>query len=162
MSFVGIFLIAVAMFWAGAWLLLALLRWLAAERSYFVPESRSWQRVWYRLAAGHGWHLPAFTGGVLTAFSLGALMHFVWWPYGFWVALALSLLAGWSNPDDLKRYLPGLMLGIVLVLIAYGTLPGRVPVVSGFIGLSILFYVVPAGATVFMAGALVRKAAATD
>lgn len=151
-----IFGITFVSFCAGAYTLLALLRWLADDRPRWIGEDSCW-RGWYRLT---GWcRLSAFWGGVLSVAALTAVVLYTFRPHGAWTALALSAVAGWSNPDDLGRYVAGMMAGVAAVLILVGAAIG-LPVFGGLLTTLIIIAVLAAaGATVFMAGAIVRRMA---
>jgi hypothetical protein len=158
LTLLGMFCIAVVSFCCGTWALLALVRWLAAGRARWVPEHHRWQRLWYRLDAGRCLRLPAFWGGLLAVLTMCVLFLYVRGYAGCWTALSLSLLAGWSNPDDLWRYVLGAMLGIASVLLWAGLL---IDLSNAFKGLAmaplIMVFVVPVGASLFMAGAVLRQ-----
>lgn len=155
---VGLFCVVLVLFCGGASALLALLRWLAANHARWVPEDRPWLRLWYRLDAGRFLRVSAFWGGMLAMLALSSLMLYVGRGAGIWTALALSILAGWCNPDDLWRYVRGAMLAIASVILALGM---RSDLANAFMGLAmapiIIVFLVPLGATFFMAGAVVRQ-----
>ena len=155
---VGMFCVVFVLFCGGAWALLALLRWLAAGHARWVPEDRPWLRFWYRLDAGRFLRVSAFWGGMLAMLALSSLTLYVGWGAGIWAALALSILAGWCNPDDLWRYVGGAMLAIASMILALGI---RSDLANALMGLAmapiIIIFLVPLGAIFFMGGAVVRQ-----
>lgn len=161
-SFAMIFLTAFVAFCAGAWALLALLRWLAADRPRWVPEEREWQRIWYRLDPGRVLRLPAFPGGVLAVLACATIVIPPWSPHGFWAALGLSILAGWHNPGHLGRYVMGFVLALISVMQLLALGKGGSVLGGLFAAPFLIKYLLPIGAGAYMAGAVVRRIASSD
>ena len=154
----GMFCVVVVLFCGGTWALLALPRWLAAGHVRWVPENRRWLRLWYRLDAGRCLRVSAFWGGMLAILALSTLTLYVRGGAGIWTALALSILAGWCNPDDLWRYVSGVILASASVVLVAGIATDLANAFRGLVLAPLIFvFLVPLGASFFMAGAVVRQ-----